>query len=151
MDYCGCESSCTYKCGSTSKMIRGCRQLPNDMKATSNPPLRGTSFGLIEQLLGPKPLKPKRTLRLWPGLFPPRSPIHVYLQKLVWGRFSSVSRASLVRIETVLFLTLSIASNYNRMPHRGRSAKQKKMKRYPLHRPLVPLPRRDTNRSDRVR
>jgi hypothetical protein len=42
-----------------------------------------TSFGLIEQLLGGKPLKPKSTLQLLSGLFPPRSPIPIYTEKLV--------------------------------------------------------------------
>jgi hypothetical protein len=46
---------------------------------------RPTSFELLGQLRGWGQLKPKRTLRLSSGLFPPRSPLRVYFQKLVEG------------------------------------------------------------------
>jgi hypothetical protein len=37
----------------------------------------GTSFGLTRQLLGSKPMKPRRTLWLGSSFFTPRSPLAV--------------------------------------------------------------------------
>jgi hypothetical protein len=99
--------------------------------------LRPTSFGLIEQLRGGKPLKPKRTLRLQPGFSPPRSPRPVYFQKRVEGRFSAASRASPAGIEPFWRVAPLFLPNYSRLPP---LRKKGNPKRYPLARLASPSP-----------
>jgi hypothetical protein len=88
--------------------------------------LRGTSFGLLEQFLGSKPLKLKRTLRLWAGFFPPRSPLYVYLENLVEGSFSGVSRASPIKTETVPCDAPPLASIYKELPPKKTPLRKKR-------------------------
>jgi hypothetical protein len=78
--------------------------------------LRVTSFGLLRQLRGLQPLKPKRTLQLRPSFCQPRSSISDYSEKLPWTGFWRASRAPAPRIESVLRATLLVGSIYNRMP-----------------------------------
>jgi hypothetical protein len=91
-----------------------------------NTTLRPSSFGLIEQLQGAKPLKPKRTLRLQPSFFLPRSRLSVYFQKLIKGGFSVASRASPAGIKPVQRVAPSFVRNYSRLPLGGRPGKRKK-------------------------
>jgi hypothetical protein len=87
---------------------------------------RLSSFGLIEQFRGAKPLKPKRTLRLQPSFFLPRSRLSVYFQKLIKGGFSVASRASPAGIKPVQRVAPSFVRNYSRLPLGGRPGKRKK-------------------------
>jgi hypothetical protein len=101
--------------------------------------LRSTSFGLLSRLRGSPQLKPKRTLRLWAGLFSPWSCHPVYFENLIEGRFWRVSRASPTGIEAVLGVTPRLVQNYNRMPLGWGSGKEKNQN---VIRSLASLPTR---------